>query len=83
MISFDKLWELTKSRGITKYKLINSYGIDDHTIQRLRKNQPVKTITVNKLCEILNCRVEDIMEYKPDDPPIFDELLLNDLIRHT
>lgn len=42
------------------------YGINKAKLQRLRKNMVVKTIIINRLCEILNCRVEDIMEFIPD-----------------
>ena len=75
MICFDRLWDKMRAMEITKYRLIDCYGIDSHTIQRLRENRSVTTATLNKLCEILGCRVEDIMEYKPDEPPIFDKLI--------
>lgn len=66
MIVYDKLWTTLKEKNISQYKLIKDYGIDKAQLQRLRKNMVVKTIIINRLCDILNCRVEDIMEFVPD-----------------
>ena len=55
-----------KERNISKYKLDRTYHISASQIQRLRENQSVTTYTLNKLCKILNCRLEDIAEYVPD-----------------
>lgn len=67
MIRYDKLWATLKEKNISQYKLIKDYGIDKAQLHRLRKNLVVKTIILNRLCSILNCRIEDIMEYVPDD----------------
>lgn len=66
MIKYDRLWDTLKDRGLSQYKLIKDYGIDKAQLHRLRKNMIVKTMILNNLCMILNCRVEDIMEYVPD-----------------
>ena len=55
-----------KSKGISTYKLIHEHNISSSTIERIRKDLPLTTTTVNDLCEILDCRIEDIMEYVPD-----------------
>lgn len=67
MITYDRLWATMKEKGISQYALIKNYGIDKAQLQRLRKNMVVKTIILNRLCSILDCRIEDIMEYVPDD----------------
>jgi len=67
MIKYDRLWATLKKKNISQYKLIKDYGIDKAQLQRLRDNMVVKTIILNRLCSILNCRIEDIMEYIPDD----------------
>ena len=67
MIRYDRLWLTLKKKGISQYKLIKDYGIDKAQLHRLRNNMVVKTIILNRLCEILDCRVEDIMEYIPDE----------------
>ena len=69
MIKYDLLWDTLKKKNISQYKLITEYGIDKAQLHRLRHNMVIKTITINNLCHILNCRVEDIMEYVPDDTP--------------
>lgn len=67
MIKFDKLWVTLKEKNISQYKLIKYYGIDKAQLHRLRKNMVVKTLILNRLCTILDCRIEDIMEFVPDN----------------
>ena len=66
MIKYDPLWDTSKKRGISQYSLIKDYGIDKAQLQRLRSNTVVKTMILNRLCTILDCRIEDIMAYVPD-----------------
>lgn len=66
MISFDRLWETMSEKGISTYQLREKCGIDSKTIRRLRAGENTETKTLNKLCSILNCRLEDIAEYIPD-----------------
>ena len=63
MIIFDKLWKTMDKKGISTYKLREECGIDSKTIRRLRANENIETKTINKLCSVLDCGVEDIMEY--------------------
>ena len=67
MIKYDPLWRTLKEKGISQCQLIKDYGIDKAQLQRLRQNLVVKTLILNRLCQILNCRIEEIMEYVPDD----------------
>lgn len=67
MIKYDRLWKTLKKKKVSQYKLINVHGIDKAQLHRLRKNMIVKTLILNKLCCILECQVEDIMEYVPDE----------------
>ena len=62
MIVYEKLWKTMSQKGVTQYKLVNS-GISHSTLARLKNNQPVNTDTINKLCSILDCNIEDILEY--------------------
>ncbi len=66
MISYEKLWEMMKQRGITQYALIKKYGISPAQITRLKRNESVSTNTIDTFCRILNCQVSDIMEYTED-----------------
>lgn len=63
MIVYNKLWETMKSRGMSQYKLMKDYKVSSGQLDRLRKNENISTYTINQLCKILNCRVEDIIEY--------------------
>ena len=66
MIIFDKLWNVMKEKGVSTYKLREECGIDSKTIRRLKANENMETKTLNKLCSVLDCKIEDIMEYIPD-----------------
>ena len=70
MIKYDRLWATLKRKKISQYKLIKYYGIDKAQLHRLRKNQVVKTLILDRLCTILDCNIEDIMEFVPDDENI-------------
>ena len=67
MIRYDRLWQTMKERGVTQYDLYTHYNINRSLINRLKHNQNIETNTVDRLCNILHCRVEDIMEHFPDD----------------
>ena len=66
MIKYDRQWKTLKQKEISQYRLIKDYGIDKSQLQRLRKNMIVKTLILNRLCNILECNLEDIMEFIPD-----------------
>lgn len=63
MIVFDKLWETMKAKNITQYKLIYKYGISPSQITRLKRNNNINTHTLDTLCDILDCDVNDICEH--------------------
>lgn len=63
MISYEKMWETMKRKGITQYALIKQHHISPGQITRLKRNESVSTHTIDMFCRILNCRVEEIMEY--------------------
>ena len=68
MIIFNKLWKMMEKKGFSTYRLRESCGIDSKTIRRLKANENIESKTLNKLCEALDCNVEDIMEYIPEEP---------------
>ena len=67
MICYANLWKTMKIKGISQYALINKYGVSPAQITRLKRNESVSTHTVEMFCKILDCKVEDIMEYIPDN----------------
>ena len=66
MIIYDRLWRIMKERNLSTYYLREQCGIDNKTVQRLRANENMETKTLNKLCAVLDCKLEDIAEYIPD-----------------
>ena len=67
MISYEPFYKTIKEKNISTYKLINSYGISRSLIDRLKHNKPISTVTLNDLCAILDCKVEDILLYIKDE----------------
>ena len=67
MISFDRLWKLMEQRKISTYRLREQCGLDNKTVRRLKANENTETKTLNKICAFLNCRLEDIVEYIPEE----------------
>ena len=71
MISYEPLWRTMKARGATTYTLRfkeNEFGehVNGSSVLRLQRGESVSTNTIDALCKILDCRVEDIIEHIPD-----------------
>ena len=66
MIKFDRLWKTMEEKGVTTYRLREKCGIDRKTIRRLKENDNIETKTLNKICAVLECKLEDIAEYIPE-----------------
>ena len=66
IIVYNKLWKTMKEKNVSQYKIIKEYKISNGQLDRLRKNSDVSTFTLNRLCTILDCRLEDIAEYLKD-----------------
>ena len=67
MIVYEPFWRTLKTSGESTYTLITKHHLSSSTIDKLRKNKPLNTTTVNDLCRILHCRVEQIMRYEPSE----------------
>ena len=63
MISYEPLYKTMKEKGVSTYKLVNDFGISRSLLDRLKHNKPISTATLDYLCTILDCRVEDILVY--------------------
>ena len=66
MISYEPFYKTLKQKNVTTYRLIEDYNISRSLIDRLKHNKPISTVTLNDLCRILSCRVEDILLYIED-----------------
>ena len=66
MIVYTPLWQTLEKKGISTYVLINKHGVSSSTINRFRHNKGVTMQTIDDLCVILNCKIEDIAEHIPN-----------------
>lgn len=64
-ISYEPLWQTLQNKNITQYQLIKDYNFSHGTLDALRKNQSVTLNTIHDICKILNCRIEDVVNF-PD-----------------
>ena len=67
MISYAPFYETLKEKNVSTYKLIHQYGVSRSLLDRLRHDKPISTVTLNDLCKILSCKVEDIIVFVPDE----------------
>ncbi|MBQ3426123.1 MAG: helix-turn-helix transcriptional regulator [Clostridia bacterium] len=67
MISYEPFYKTLEQKGVTTYKLITKYNISRGLLDRLKHNRPITTVTLNDLCRILDCNVEDIMVYVKEE----------------
>ncbi len=66
VIVYDVFFDTLKKKGMTQYKLIKDYKVSHGLLDRMRKNKDISIYSVNMLCSILQCSVEDICRYVPD-----------------
>ena len=64
LITYDPLWRTMERKGFTSYALIYKYGISSRTINNLKHNKGITVYTLERLCEILDCTPNDIIEFK-------------------
>lgn len=67
MISYQPFYETLLRKGVTEYALIYRNGIPANTLHRMKHGKAITTKTLNTLCEILDCSVSDILEYRTED----------------
>lgn len=66
MISFAPFWKTLKNKEISQYCLINQYGVSTGTLDAVRKNKSVTLNTIQDLCRILDCDMQDIVTVTKD-----------------
>lgn len=67
MLIYTPFWETLDRSSETTYTLIKNHHISSSTIDKLRKNKPLTTTTLNDLCRILKCDIADIIRYVPSE----------------
>ena len=66
MISYRPLWKTMKEKGITTYTLIYKLGFSAYTVTNLRRNKSITMNTLEKLCSVLDCTPNDVVEFVED-----------------
>ena len=66
MITYEPLWETLKEKNITTYTLIYYYGFSSAKLHNMRHNGNISTVTVDDLCKILDCQIDEILKYVPE-----------------
>lgn len=66
MIRYDNLWKTMKAKGVTQYDLTKKHNISKSLLHRLRNNEGVSMNTINTLCNILDCKIEEIATHYKD-----------------
>ena len=67
MISYQPFYVTLLTKGITEYALIYKHGISANTLHRMKHGEAITTKTLDTLCEVLECSVSDILEYKSEE----------------
>ena len=65
--SYNRLWIMLINKGMKKTDLLSEAGLNSDALTRMGKNQPVAMDNLEKRCSYFNCRIEDILEYVPDE----------------
>lgn len=66
-ISYDRLWKLMIDKKINKSQLIQAADITSNAMAKMGKDKTVQLETLLKICEVLDCGIEDIVEFKESD----------------
>ena len=72
MINYDPLWKTMQKKNVTKYQLIYHWGMSSNTLRRISHNGAISTTTLNELCLILDCKVQDIIKFEASEEEIED-----------
>lgn len=63
MLDYSPMWETMRQKGITQYRLLKS-GIDNKTLDAIKKGNNITMLTLEKICNILDCTPNDVIQFK-------------------
>ena len=66
MVSYEPLWRTMKEKNISTYKLLQA-GVDKRTLHNLKHNRNITMFTVERICRIVGCGLEDMVEFTDED----------------
>lgn len=67
-VCYDKLWKLLIDKKMKRTDLIRRAGISSNVLARMGREEPISLESIGKLCALLGCSVDDILEFEPADP---------------
>ena len=67
MLDYTPLWETMERKGISQYRLLKS-GIDNKTLDTLKKGNNITLLTLEKLCDILDCTPNEVVRFIKSEP---------------
>ena len=65
-VSYKRLWKLLIDKNMTKSELTKAIGISSSTMAKMGKNENVSLEVIDKICALLECDINDILEYVSD-----------------
>ena len=65
MLDYSPLWRTMQEKGVSQYQILKS-GIDNKTLDSLKKGKNITLLTLEKICTILNCTPNDVVQFVPD-----------------
>lgn len=66
-VNYNKLWKMLIDKDISKTELTQLAGITTNAMAKLGRNEDVRVNTLEKLCTSLDCKLDDIVEFVPED----------------
>ncbi len=80
-IDYAPLWATMKQKGMSQYRLLQS-GIDNKTLDSLKKSKNITLLTLEKLCRVLDCTPNDIVAFQDDDLCNILSCSVEEVLRH-
>ena len=65
-VKFDKYFRMVDEKGITYSQMLKEANISGNILTRMRRNEYVSLESIEKICRVLECRIEDIIEFEPE-----------------
>ena len=65
-VTYEKLWKLLKEKGMKKIELQRKARISGNILARMGRNEYISMESVEKICYVLDCRTDDILEFIPE-----------------
>jgi len=68
-VSYKKFFHVMIEKGMTNAQLQKQAGLSANIITRLKRNHYISLESIESICRVMNCKVDDILEFVPDEKP--------------